>query len=114
MKSEVKARVHVCPQSDARGGEQLFDFMESTSWPVRSIDVELMLGCQVPIAPSDRQLLELRSPHARNLDIAKSKQAPRFVRFSQMRLLSTGRPPKALVLNALKRFLDDYELRGIA
>eukprot|EP00439_Symbiodinium_sp_Y106_P046422 s3083_g5.t3 len=55
------------------GGEQLFDFMESTSWPVRSIDVEL------------------------NLEMAKSER-PRFVRFSRLRLLSTGSSPKALPL----------------
>ncbi|OLP90906.1 hypothetical protein AK812_SmicGene27455 [Symbiodinium microadriaticum] len=53
------------------GGEQLFDFMESTSWPVRSIDVEL------------------------NLELAKSER-PRFVQFSRLRLLNVGSPPKAL------------------
>ncbi|CAE7212212.1 unnamed protein product [Symbiodinium natans] len=72
------------------GGEQLFDFMESTSWPVRSIDVEL------------------------NLDIAKSKQAPRFVRFSQMRLLSTGRPPKALPEQDLQSSLCSLVLPDLA
>eukprot|EP00931_Biecheleriopsis_adriatica_P058368 TRINITY_DN34722_c0_g1_i1.p1 TRINITY_DN34722_c0_g1~~TRINITY_DN34722_c0_g1_i1.p1 ORF type:complete len:341 (-),score=75.60 TRINITY_DN34722_c0_g1_i1:397-1419(-) len=46
---------------ETEGGEQLFDFIESTSWPVRSIDVEL------------------------NLEIAKSGPPVRFVRFTRAR-----------------------------
>ena len=54
---------------ETEGGQQMFDFLESSSWPVRSIDVEL------------------------NLELAKLDPPPRFVRFTGLR---EPRPPEVL------------------
>ncbi|CAJ1379568.1 unnamed protein product [Effrenium voratum] len=51
---------------ETQGGEQLFDFIESTSWPVRSIDVELILGTDGatdPVAEILSEMVDLADRH---------------------------------------------------
>ncbi|CAJ1379563.1 unnamed protein product [Effrenium voratum] len=61
---------------ETQGGEQLFDFIESTSWPVRSIDVEL------------------------NLEMAKSGPPIRFLLFSRLRSQTVISTVPSMMLSA--------------